>query len=102
MNPSAGPTPRNISWTWTTPSPASPPRSRSKAELVTLRFFGGMTTPEAAAAIGVSVPTAERWWTFALAWLLADLDGDDSEKSVMESMHRFRLQGYRPDPEPFP
>ncbi len=44
-----------------------------KAEFVTLRFFGGMTTPEAAAALGVSVPTAERWWTFARAWLLADL-----------------------------
>jgi RNA polymerase sigma factor (TIGR02999 family) len=48
-----------------------------KAELVTLRFFGGMTTREAAAALGVSVPTAERWWTFARAWLLADLEGDD-------------------------
>jgi transposase len=31
--------------------------------LVTLRFFGGMTTTEAAAALGISVPTAERWPT---------------------------------------
>jgi RNA polymerase sigma factor (TIGR02999 family) len=48
-----------------------------KAELVTLRFFAGMTTPEAAAALGVSVPTAERWWTFARAWLLADLEDEN-------------------------
>src|SRR5205085_7962669 len=32
-----------------------------KAELVKLRFFAGLSTPEAAAALGVSVATAERW-----------------------------------------
>jgi RNA polymerase sigma factor (TIGR02999 family) len=48
-----------------------------KAELVVLRFFGGMTLPEAAQAQGVSVPTAERWWAFARAWLYAELDGDN-------------------------
>ena len=46
-----------------------------KAELVVLRFFAGMTIPEAAQALGVSVPTAERWWVFARTWLYADLDG---------------------------
>jgi RNA polymerase sigma factor (TIGR02999 family) len=49
-----------------------------KAELVTLRFFAGMTTAEAAQALCVSVPTAERWWTFARAWLYADLDAENS------------------------
>jgi RNA polymerase sigma factor (TIGR02999 family) len=49
-----------------------------KAELVELRFFGGMTTAEAADALGVSVPTAERWWVFARAWLYADLSGENS------------------------
>src|SRR5439155_14513306 len=34
----------------------------SKAEMVKLRFFAGLTTPEAAAVLGVSVATAERWW----------------------------------------
>jgi RNA polymerase sigma factor (TIGR02999 family) len=48
-----------------------------KAELVTLRFFAGMTTPEAADALGVSVATAERWWAFARAWLYADLAGEN-------------------------
>ena len=51
----------------------------SKAELVVLRFFAGMTVPEAASALGVSVPTAERWWTFARTWLYAELDGDNSD-----------------------
>jgi RNA polymerase sigma factor (TIGR02999 family) len=46
-----------------------------KAELVTLRFFGGMTMPEAADALGVSVPTAERWWAFARSWLYTELAG---------------------------
>ena len=49
-----------------------------KAELVVLRFFAGSTTTEAAAALGVSVPTAERWWAFARAWLYADLGGENS------------------------
>jgi RNA polymerase sigma factor (TIGR02999 family) len=48
-----------------------------KAELVVLRFFGGMTTCEAAAALGVSVSTAERWWAFARTWLFAELDGEN-------------------------
>ena len=52
----------------------------AKAELVKLRFFAGLSIPEAAAALGVSVATAERWWTFARAWLLADLCDDGPEK----------------------
>lgn len=45
----------------------------ARAELVKLRFFGGLTMPEAAAAQGVSLATAERHWAFAKAWLLAEL-----------------------------
>jgi RNA polymerase sigma factor (TIGR02999 family) len=52
----------------------------AKAELVKLRFFAGLSTPQAAAALGVSVATAERWWTFARTWLFADL-GEDGKKS---------------------
>src|SRR5262245_11391091 len=50
-----------------------------KAELVVLRFFGGMTIPEAAQVLGVSVPTAERWWAFARTWLYSDLAEKISE-----------------------
>jgi RNA polymerase sigma factor (TIGR02999 family) len=49
----------------------------AKAELVKLRFFAGLTMPEAAAALDISLATAERHWTFAKAWLYAELaDGE--------------------------
>src|SRR5262249_38850692 len=48
----------------------------AKAQLVQLRFFAGLSTPEAAAALGVSVATAERWWAYARAWLFSELSGD--------------------------
>jgi RNA polymerase sigma factor (TIGR02999 family) len=50
-----------------------------KAELVTLRFFGGLSMPEAAAALDVSLPTAERWWAFARSWLYTELVDPDEE-----------------------
>jgi RNA polymerase sigma factor (TIGR02999 family) len=40
-----------------------------KAELVKLRFFGGLTTAQAAAALGVSTSTAEKDWAYARSWL---------------------------------
>jgi RNA polymerase sigma factor (TIGR02999 family) len=45
----------------------------AKAELVKLRFFAGLTIPEAAAALGISLSTAERYWTFARSWLYTEL-----------------------------
>jgi RNA polymerase sigma factor (TIGR02999 family) len=48
----------------------------AKAELVKLRFFAGLTMPEAAAALDISLATAERWWTFAKSWLYAELADD--------------------------
>ena len=45
----------------------------ARAELVQLRFFAGLTMPEAAAALGISLATAERYWVFARAWLCAEL-----------------------------
>ncbi len=58
----------------------SPPR----AELVKLRFFAGLTVPEAAQVLGISLATAERHWTYARTWLYAELsesDDSSSEKS---------------------
>jgi RNA polymerase sigma factor (TIGR02999 family) len=46
-----------------------------KAELVQLRFFAGLSSAEAAIALGVSLATAERWWAFARTWLYSDLGG---------------------------
>ncbi len=46
-----------------------------KAELVRLRYFAGLTEPEAAAALNISRATASRWWTYAKAWLFARVNG---------------------------
>jgi RNA polymerase sigma factor (TIGR02999 family) len=45
-----------------------------KAELVKLRFFAGVTTEQAAAALGVSVSTAEKDWAYARSWLRVTID----------------------------
>jgi RNA polymerase sigma factor (TIGR02999 family) len=44
------------------------------AELVKLKFFGGLTLREAAAALGVPTRSADRLWAFARAWLIDVLD----------------------------
>lgn len=40
-----------------------------KAEVVTLSFFGGLSTPEITEVLGLSERTVERDWQFAKAWL---------------------------------
>jgi RNA polymerase sigma factor (TIGR02999 family) len=40
-----------------------------KGELVKLRYFAGLTTQEAAAILGISTATADRYWAYARAWL---------------------------------
>jgi RNA polymerase sigma factor (TIGR02999 family) len=44
-----------------------------KAEVVKLRFFAGLTMPEVAQSLGLSLATAERYWTYARTWLYAEL-----------------------------
>jgi RNA polymerase sigma factor (TIGR02999 family) len=39
------------------------------AEIVTMRFFGGMTVEEIATTLGMSKRNIEREWTFIKAWL---------------------------------
>jgi len=46
------------------------------AELVQLRYFAGLTLEEAAAASGISVRTAHRYWTYAKAWLRDEIRTD--------------------------
>ena len=41
--------------------------------LVKLRFFAGLTVPQAAEALGVSVATAENDWAYAKSWLKVQL-----------------------------
>ena len=47
--------------------------SSSAAELVKLRYFAGMTIPEAAEALGISPRKSNQLWAYARAWLLAEL-----------------------------
>ncbi len=44
------------------------------ANLVEIRFYGGMTGDEAAAALGVSTATADRMWRYARAWLQVEME----------------------------
>ena len=49
---------------------ASPRRAR----LVKLRYFAGLTLPEAAALLGIAQSTAEADWTYARAWLKREME----------------------------
>lgn len=46
------------------------------AKLVQLRYFTGLTIPEAAKTLGISPRTADRLWTYARAWLHRELSSD--------------------------
>ncbi len=51
---------------------------RQKAELVKLRYFVGFTLEETAEILGISVPTAKRWWTYARAWLFKEISREQA------------------------
>jgi RNA polymerase sigma-70 factor (ECF subfamily) len=48
-----------------------------QAQLVELRFFGGLSVDEAADTLGISKRTAEREWTMVRAWLRRELSESD-------------------------
>lgn len=54
--------------------------SAIKAELVKLRFFAGLDHQDAAAVLGISRATADRYWAYAKAFLYDALLDTDSEK----------------------
>jgi RNA polymerase sigma factor (TIGR02999 family) len=47
--------------------------SRRQSDVVTYKFFGGLTYEEIAEVLDVSVPTVRRDWRFARAWLLREI-----------------------------
>ena len=49
------------------------------ARVVELRFFGGLTTDEIAAALDVSPRTIDNDWKFARAWIRREMSDDDDE-----------------------
>jgi len=50
-------------------------QDRSKADLVKLRYFAGMTMEQAAEAVGISPAAAHRHWNYARAWLHQEISG---------------------------
>ena len=48
-------------------------RDRTKADLVKLRYFAGLTGDQAAKALGISHATAERYWDYASSWLRLEI-----------------------------
>jgi RNA polymerase sigma factor (TIGR02999 family) len=50
------------------------------AQVVVLRFFSGMSNPEVAEHLGLSVRTVEGDWTHARAWLKRELSGEQQSR----------------------
>ena len=48
----------------------------TKAELVKLRYFAGLTIEQAAQMLGISKATADRYWSYARAWLFHEISDD--------------------------
>jgi len=48
-----------------------------QAELVKLRYFAGLTNEEASQVLGISISTVKNYWTFARAWLLNEIEGNE-------------------------
>jgi RNA polymerase sigma factor (TIGR02999 family) len=49
------------------------------AQIVKLRYFAGLTIPQAAEALGISASTADRSWAYARAWLHTALKQDPDD-----------------------
>lgn len=47
-----------------------------KSELVKLRFFAGLTVPQAASVLEISTTTAENDWAYARSWLRLEMSSD--------------------------
>jgi RNA polymerase sigma factor (TIGR02999 family) len=51
-----------------------------KAQLVELRFFAGLSIGDAARCLGIARATANRWWSYARAWLFDFLQAGEIPK----------------------
>ena len=49
-------------------------KDKIKSDLVKLRYFAGLTIPQAAQILDISHATAERHWIYARCWLRAEID----------------------------
>lgn len=53
---------------------------RRKADVVEMRYFGGLTMEEIASVLKIHVNTVGRDWTVARAWLFAALSGEEMDE----------------------
>ena len=49
-------------------------KDRIKADLVKLRYFAGLTIEQTAKILGISEATAKRYWIYARAWLIREIN----------------------------
>jgi len=54
----------------------------TKAKIVLLRYFAGLTIEETADAMDVSPATVKNEWAFARAWLQNALSGNSSDRGA--------------------
>lgn len=54
----------------------------AKAEVVKLRYFAGLTIPQTAEALRISITTANRYWSYARAWLHEELEAAHGDSNV--------------------
>ncbi|HUK46456.1 MAG TPA: sigma-70 family RNA polymerase sigma factor, partial [Terriglobales bacterium] len=52
-----------------------------KSQVVTMRFFGGLSVEETAEVLKVSPETVARDWRLAKAWLMRELSGNQSDEA---------------------
>jgi RNA polymerase sigma factor (sigma-70 family) len=57
-------------------------KDKSKAELVKLRYFAGLTLDQAAQALGISRSTAYEHWAYARAWLRVEMTKGDGALAI--------------------
>jgi RNA polymerase sigma factor (TIGR02999 family) len=48
-------------------------KDKTKAEVVELRYFAGLTSEQAARVLKISPTTAKRYWIYSRAWLLREI-----------------------------
>jgi RNA polymerase sigma factor (TIGR02999 family) len=51
---------------------------KPSSDLIQLRYFAGLTLPEAAQTLGISPRTADRMWAYARAWLHREIQGGET------------------------
>lgn len=56
-------------------------QDEERAAVVKLHCFGGLTLPDTAQALGISLATAERRWAYAKAWLRVEMAGAEEARS---------------------